>query len=119
MPTMTPRQREVLQLLNDGLQPAQIATQLGVSRNAIYQQIHSLRKRGHLPAGWTPSGRPPRSEDSQVPGVAVLQSLLSTETGVNDEDVSVITQSVLIAELTRVRDVMSEQVRILNAYLPH
>jgi hypothetical protein len=39
----------------------QIATDLGVSRNAVYLQIERLRNQGVLPPGYTPSGQPPRT----------------------------------------------------------
>lgn len=120
MPTMTPRQREVLTLLQAGEQPTQIANQLGISRNAVYQQIHTLRKRGHLPAGWTATGRPPRSDDSgAAPGAAVLQSLLAANPDGTNEDPAAVAASMAYAELRRLRDELSEQVRRLNEYLPH
>jgi hypothetical protein len=39
-----------------------IATDLGVSRNAVYLQIERLRERGVLPRDYTPSGQPPRTQ---------------------------------------------------------
>ena len=38
----------------------QIATDIGVSRNAVYQHIERLRRQGALAETYTPSGQPPR-----------------------------------------------------------
>lgn len=57
---LTERQRAVLDLLDDELTVTQIAKELGVTRNAVYGQIKTLRAKGALPEGYTASGRPPR-----------------------------------------------------------
>ena len=68
--TLTKRQHEILERLEQGMPVKQIATDLGVSRNAIYLQIERLRNRGVLPAGFTPSGQPPRAiQPSPMPGL--------------------------------------------------
>jgi DNA-binding transcriptional MocR family regulator len=58
---LTKRQHEILERLEQAMPVKQIATDLGVSRNAVYLQIERLRNRGVLPPGYTPSGQPPRS----------------------------------------------------------
>ena len=56
----TKRQQEVLDRLRMGLGAKQIATDIGVSRNAVYQHIERLRRDGALAPSYTPSGQPPR-----------------------------------------------------------
>jgi len=58
---LTKRQHEILERLEQGTPVKEIATDLGVSRNAVYLQIERLRNRGVLPQGYTPSGQPPRT----------------------------------------------------------
>jgi hypothetical protein len=68
--SLTKRQREILERLEQDMPVKQIATDLGVSRNAIYLQIERLRNRGILPQGFTPSGQPPRAvPPSPMPGL--------------------------------------------------
>ncbi len=71
---LTKRQQEVLDRLEQGMGAKQIAVDIGVSRNAIYQHIESLRRQGALAETYTPSGQPPRSLD--VGSVAALASSL-------------------------------------------
>src|SRR5919106_1033175 len=59
---LTKRQQEVLERLELGYPVKQIATDIGVSRNAVYQTIERLRRHGALPDAYTPSGQPPRRE---------------------------------------------------------
>jgi hypothetical protein len=67
---LTKRQHEILERLEAGMPVKQIATDLGVSRNAVYLQIERLRNRGVLPQGFTPSGQPPRAlPPSPMPGL--------------------------------------------------
>ena len=56
----TKRQQEVLERLQDGAPVKQIATDLGVTRNAVYATIDRLRLQGAVPADFTPSGQLPR-----------------------------------------------------------
>ena len=68
--SLTKRQHEILERLEQNMPVKQIATDLGVSRNAIYLQIERLRNRGILPPGYTPSGQPPRTPSpSPMPGL--------------------------------------------------
>ena len=41
----------------------EIASDIGVSRNAVYQHIERLRRQGALAETYTPSGQPPRRVD--------------------------------------------------------
>ncbi len=67
---LTKRQHEILERLEQGIPVKRIATDLGVSRNAIYLQIERLRQQGVLPSTFTPSGQPPRSvTPAPVPGL--------------------------------------------------
>jgi transposase-like protein len=67
---LTKRQREVLQRLEQGYGAKQIARDLGVTRNAVYQHIERLRRQGALAETYTPSGQPPRS--ANVVGTVAL-----------------------------------------------
>ena len=58
--TLTKRQLEVLDRLEQGVPVKRIAADIGVSRNAVYQTIDRLRRQGALPEAYTPSGQPPR-----------------------------------------------------------
>ena len=59
---LTKRQAEVLERLELGYPVKKIATDIGVSRNAVYQTIERLRRAGAVPDTYTPSGQPPRRE---------------------------------------------------------
>jgi transposase-like protein len=59
---LSKRQQEVLERLELGYPVKRIATDIGVSRNAVYQTIERLRRHGALPDAYTPSGQPPRRE---------------------------------------------------------
>jgi transposase len=70
--TLTKRQLEVLERLERGQTAKRIATDVGISRNAVYQTIERLRRQGALPETYTPSGQPPRRAlDAGTPGAAV------------------------------------------------
>lgn len=72
---LTDRQREIKELLDKGWGARDIGEELGISRNAVYQQIQRMRKHGNLSAQYTPSGQPPREPR---PGEDVLRSLVPT-----------------------------------------
>ena len=59
---LTKRQQEVLERLDRGQGAKRIATDVGISRNAVYQTIERLRRQGALPESYTPSGQPPRRQ---------------------------------------------------------
>jgi hypothetical protein len=53
----TKRQQEVLERLDAGMPVQKIATDLGVTRNAVYQVIDRLRLQGAVPHDFTASGQ--------------------------------------------------------------
>ena len=57
---LTKRQQEVFDRLGQGMGAKQIAKDIGISRNAVYQHIERLRRQGALAESYTPSGQPPR-----------------------------------------------------------
>jgi DNA-binding CsgD family transcriptional regulator len=61
---LTKRQQEVLDRLEQGMGATEIATDIGVSRNAVYQHIERLRRQGALAQSYTPSGQPPRRSEA-------------------------------------------------------
>ncbi len=61
---LTKRQQEVLDRLEQGMGASEIATDIGVSRNAVYQHIERLRRQGALAQSYTPSGQPPRRSEA-------------------------------------------------------
>ncbi len=60
---LTKRQQQVLDRLEQGRAVKEIASDIGVSRNAVYQHIERLRRQGALAESYTPSGQPPRRLD--------------------------------------------------------
>jgi transposase len=69
-PQRTKRQQEVLERLGGGQTVKQIATDLGVTRNAVYATIDRLRLQGALPADFTASGQLPRGRVEILSGPA-------------------------------------------------
>jgi hypothetical protein len=69
-PQRTKRQQEVLERLHAGYPVKQIATDLGVTRNAVYATIDRLRLQGALPAEFTASGQLPRGRVEILSGPA-------------------------------------------------
>lgn len=66
MTTLTKRQQEIKDLLAADKGAVEVATELGISRNAVYQQIAAMRKKGALDPNWTPSG------ETRVPAGATI-----------------------------------------------
>lgn len=60
---LTPRQRQIAEAVLAGKPATEIASDLGITRNAVYQQIGKLRKDGVLPAngGGTTARPTPRA----------------------------------------------------------
>jgi len=69
MTELTDRQAEILALLNAGEKATKIADQLGITRNAVYQQIQAIKRKGALDHAFTPSGelRVPAGQDHMMP----------------------------------------------------
>ena len=70
---LTKRQQEVFDRLGQGMGAKQIAKDIGISRNAVYQHIERLRRQGALAETYTPSGQPPRR--AEVGTVALATSV--------------------------------------------
>jgi hypothetical protein len=67
-PGLTKRQTEVLERLERGTSVKGIAKDIGVTPAAVYQTIERLRRSGHLPEDFTPSGERPRRTPTPGPG---------------------------------------------------
>jgi transposase-like protein len=74
---LTKRQQEVLERLERGDQVKQIATDIGISRNAVYQHIERLRAQGAVAETYTPSGQPPRRAELAATAVAPRESAVA------------------------------------------
>lgn len=116
MAQLTDRQREIKKRLDKGMGAREIAADLGISRNAVYQQIQRMRRYGELDPGFTPTGAPPRQ---QSPGKDVLMRLVGGDAGVNETDTVAITGALaLVNELQYTRDQLSALLAHLNSFLP-
>lgn len=113
---LTDRQREIKKRLNKGMGAREIAADLGITRNAVYQQIQRMRRYGELDPGFTPTGQPPRQK---APGTDVLMRLVNGDPNVDDADAAALVSSLaLISELKYTRDQLSALVAHLNSFLP-
>ena len=87
---LTKRQQEVLDRLEQGMGAQQIATDIGVSRNAVYQHIERLRRQGALAETYTPSGQPPRRAEggsvTPAPGTPPRESALARLREIGGDD---------------------------------
>lgn len=57
---LTERQSEIKERLERGMSAREVADDLQISRNAVYQQIQRMRRHGELPRDYTPTGQPIR-----------------------------------------------------------
>lgn len=113
---LTDRQREIKKRLDKGMGAREIANDLGITRNAVYQQIQRMRRYGELDPGFTPTGQPPRQK---APGTDVLMRLVNGDSGIDDEDVAAVVSSLaLVGELKYTRDQLSALLSHLNSFLP-
>lgn len=115
---LTPRQREIKQRLDKGMQARAIAEDLGITRNAVYQQIQRGRRDGWLPADYTPTGLPMRE---RTPGYDTLARLLADNNSDADDGAEEHTAGALalVQELRRTRDEVGSIYRRLAAILPN
>lgn len=113
MPDLTDRQRAVKARLDQGMSARQIAEELGITRNAVYQQIQRLRRFGILEKGFTASGLPARE---QQPGRDMLANLLQDST--EHERVEAAGTLALVNELRRTRDSLDAITRRLSSIVP-
>lgn len=96
---LTEAQEKIKSRLDKGMTAPQIARDLGISRNAVYQQIQRMRRNGVLAPNYTPTGVPPRER----PGEDLLTKLLDGSDGHHDE-VELAAARALMLELRRTRD---------------
>lgn len=113
---LTDRQREIKELLDQGLGAREIGDELGISRNAVYQQIQRMRKHGNLSAQYTPSGQAPRESR---PGEDVLRRLVPTLHETEDGSMEQMAgAAALVLELRRTRDDLDAISRRLSYIVP-
>jgi hypothetical protein len=106
---LTDRQQEIKERLDRGMQAREIAIELGITRNAVYQQIKRLRENGGLAHDFTPSGQPVRELRS---GSALLNAISHGSEG--DADPNVAGALALVLELRRTRDELAVITRRLS-----
>jgi len=105
---LTDRQQEVKSRLDKGMGAREIAEDLGITRNAVYQQIQRLRRDGVVPPDYTPTGLPMRERQ----GGDALTRLLTDDT--NGEHAGTLA---LVQELRRTRDELNTITRRLTSIL--
>lgn len=68
---LTTRQAEIKKRLDDGQGAREIAADLGITRNAVYQQIVAMKRKGLLSPEYTPTGevRTPAPMDGPRPAM--------------------------------------------------
>lgn len=110
---LTDRQREIKDRLEGGMGAREIAQELGITRNAVYQQIQRMRKNGSLEPDYTPTGQPVRE---LRPGAELLSSLLNGAS--EDEQVTAAGALALVEELRRTRDELDIIARRLSQLVP-
>lgn len=82
MSELTERQQQIKDLLDQGVPAREVGDKLGITRNAVYQQIASMRKKGALPLDYTPGGTAstaagaPRPADAGA-GLDVIRMLVT------------------------------------------
>lgn len=111
---MTDRQREIKQLLDRGKQAREIGVEMGISRNAVYQQIQRMRRNGVLPSSYTPSGVAPR--DTR-PGEDMLRRLVPSLDGDEDPEAQAGVAAILL-EVRRTRDELDAIAQRLSYLVP-
>ena len=72
---MTPRQQEIKSRLDQGMGAKEIGEELGISRNAVYQQIQRMRRQGALPMSFTPIAIPIPTDRSRSPSLLLRQAI--------------------------------------------
>lgn len=107
MPELTTRQAEIRDLLNEGLDARTIAERLDITRNAVYQQINALKKKGALPNDYTPSGEvrvPPQDGLVHLPPMVPAGSSTSSSAHIQIISQLVDMNRVLIDTVARLTD---------------
>jgi transposase len=108
MHQLTDRQLEIKTRLDKGFQAREIADELGISRNAVYQVIQRLRKYGVLDHDFTPTGQAPRELTSS----SVLNAIGRSANGETDAETA--GALALVLELRRTRDELAVITRRLS-----
>lgn len=103
---MTRRQEQVKSRLDKGMSVREIASELGITRNGVYQHIHSMRRHGELPRTYTPTGR---RERVRLPH-HTASALEQTE--------SELAIRLLIGEINRTREELERIAQRLSAVVP-
>ncbi len=111
---LTNRQTEIKALLDNGKQAREIANELGISRNAVYQHIQRLRRDGRIDRNFTPTGQAPRE---LLPGADLLRSLVQPNGSPSDE-AALAGSLALVNELRRTRDELDVITRRISALIP-
>lgn len=112
MAEITERQQEVLDRLGQRKTAPQIARELGISRNAVYQHIQRLRDNGVLDSTYTPTGAPMREKR---PGADVLRRVLLQD---GDRETERAAKQALTSEMRRTRDELADIWRRLDSIIP-
>lgn len=121
---MTDRQQQIKDRLDKGMTAREAAADLGISRNAVYQQIQRMRRNGTLDADYTPTGQPVRELDPRLPGADAMTRLLATvdRTGnhhdLDPDDANTAGALALLSELKRTRDELDTIARRLSRVVP-
>lgn len=114
MSQLTERQREIKDRLDEGMQARDIAAELGITRNAVYQQIQRMRNNGDLARNYTPTGQPVRE---QRPGMEALAKLVGDMDGDSDESRNAGALA-LVQELRRTRDDLDAIAQRISTIIP-
>lgn len=70
---LTERQQQIKDLLDAGVPAREVGEKLGITRNAVYQQIAAMRKKGALPLSYTPGGTPSTAAGAPHPAASTDQ----------------------------------------------
>lgn len=112
---MTDRQREIKRYLDEGKQAREIGDIMGVSRNAVYQQIQRMRRNGVLPSSYTPSGQAPR--DAR-PGEDLLRRIVPSLQDGDDNAEAHAGVAAILLEVRRTRDELDAIAQRLSYLVP-
>jgi len=108
---ITASQQAIKDRLDQGKQAREIANELGITRNAVYQQIQRMRRNGVLDADYTPTGVPVREINRQ----GALEQLLAAHGDGGELDAGA---RALALELARVRDELDAISRRITLIVP-
>jgi len=95
---LTERQQQIKARLDNGMGAKEVSQELGISRNAVYQQIQRMRRHGFLLQDYTPTGQPPR--EGYAPSSTQGSTLERSEAG-SDFDANAFVQAFMAKEQRR------------------